>query len=79
MSMHTITQARAKLSELVREAEDDDVVVINHSRPVAVLVGIHRHEAMLEEIEDLRDRLSVYERGSEPTIPAEKLMAELGL
>lgn len=79
MSMHTITQARAKLSELVREAEDDDVVVINHSRPVAVLVGINRHEALLEEIEDLRDRLSVYERDSEPSIPAEKLIAELGL
>lgn len=79
MSMYTITQARAKLSELVREAEDADVVVVNHSRPVAILVGISRHEALLEEIEDLRDRLSVYERDGEPTIAAEKLMAELGL
>lgn len=35
-------------------------------------------DALLEEIEDLRDRLSVHERTGD-TIPADKLMTDLGL
>jgi PHD/YefM family antitoxin component YafN of YafNO toxin-antitoxin module len=51
---------------------------MNHSTPAAVLIGAERHEVMLEEIEDMRDRLSVYERTG-VTIEASKLWVELGL
>ncbi|KLI05806.1 type II toxin-antitoxin system Phd/YefM family antitoxin [Mycolicibacterium senegalense] len=73
-----ISKAKAKLSELVRQAAEEDVVLINHSTPAAVLVSAERYDALLEELEDLRDRLSVHER-SGITISADKLMAELGL
>jgi antitoxin StbD len=73
-----ITNARAHLSELVRKANDEDVVVLNHSRPAAVLISASRYEALLDEVEDLRDRLSVHEREG-VTIRADKLVAELGL
>ena len=73
-----ISKARARLSELVRQSRDEDVVLMNHSTPAAVIVSADRYEAILEEIEDLKDRLSVHERTG-VTIPAEKLMAELGL
>jgi prevent-host-death family protein len=73
-----ISKARARLSELVRQSHDDDVVLLNHSTPAAVILSVDRYEAMLEEVEDLKDRLSIHERTG-VTISAEKLAAELGL
>jgi antitoxin StbD len=72
-----ISKARARLSELVRRSQDEDVVLMNHSTPAAVIVSVDRYEALLEDLEDLKDRLSIHERGV--TIPAEKLLIELGL
>lgn len=74
----SISKAKGRLSELVRQATDEDVVLMNHSTPVAVLVAMDRYDALLDEIEDLKDRLSVHEQTG-VTIPADKLMAELGL
>jgi len=82
MQLVPITEAKAKLNELVREAEAADVVLLRHGRPAAVLVGMHRYEAILEELEDLADRLSVYESAeSEPGLRTgiDKVKAELGL
>jgi antitoxin StbD len=73
-----ISKARARLSELVRRSKDEDVVLMNHSTPAAVIVSADRYEALLDELEDLKDRLSVHERTG-VTIPAEKLLIELGL
>jgi antitoxin StbD len=73
-----ISRARARLSELVREAAETDVVLMNHGSPVAVMMSVQRYEALLEEMEDLRDLLSVYQR-EDVTIPAHKLAVELGL
>ncbi|MBY0440703.1 MAG: type II toxin-antitoxin system prevent-host-death family antitoxin [Mycobacteriaceae bacterium] len=73
-----ISQARAQLSKLVRQTADQDVILMNHGRPAAILMSAARHEALLEEIEDLRDRLSVHER-DHVTMPFSKLIAELGI
>ncbi len=73
-----ITKARAKLSELVRRSHDEDIILMNHATPAAVIVSADRYNALLEEMEDLKDRLSVHERTG-VTIPAEKLLAEQGL
>jgi antitoxin StbD len=51
---------------------------MNHSTPTAVIVSADRYEALLDELEDLKDRLSIHERAG-VTIPAEKLLIELGL
>lgn len=77
-SLVPISKAKAKLSELVRQAAEEDVVLMNHATPAAVLISAERYDSILEELEDLRDRLSVHER-SGVTISADKLMAELGL
>ncbi|OCB56280.1 addiction module antitoxin [Mycobacterium vulneris] len=76
--MVPISKAKAKLSELVRQAAEEDVVLMNHGTPAAVLISAERYDSILEELEDLRDRLSVHER-SGVTISADKLMTELGL
>jgi predicted RNase H-like HicB family nuclease len=72
----------------VTQAEDfEEVEEMAHSY-IAVATDVPRGEfdvrivgdvdALLEVIEDLRDRLSVYEREGN-TIPADKLSAELNL
>lgn len=73
-----ISEARAHLSRLVRDAANDDVVLMNHGRPAAILISAERYESLLEELEDMRDRLSVHER-EHVTMPLDKLSAELGL
>ena len=73
-----ISEARARLSRLVREAADRDIVLMNHGRPAAVLISAERYESLLEELGDLRDGLSLHER-EHVTMPLEKLVAELGL
>ena len=78
----TITDAKAKLAEVVRRAEEHDVTLLRHGRPTAVIIGYTRFEELLDRLEDLDDRISVYEsQDSEPDlrIPHGKVIAELGL
>lgn len=77
-SLVPISEAHAHLSRLVRESADDDVVLMNHGRPAAILISAERYESLMEELEDLRDRLSVHER-EHVTMPLDKLGAELGV
>lgn len=74
----SISEARAKLGELVKISEDGDVVLLKHGKPEAVLMSVRRHTAFMEEIEDLEDRLSVHEREG-LTTSLDKVLAELGL
>jgi antitoxin StbD len=73
-----ISQARARLSKLAREVAEDDIVLMNHGRRAAVLISFDRYESLLDELEDLRDRLSVHER-EHVTMPLSKFAAELGI
>lgn len=80
--LYTTTEAKAKLPEIVRRSADHVVTVLRHGRPVAVVIGHGRYESLLEQLEDLDDRLSVYEsRESDPDlrIGHDKVVAELGL
>lgn len=76
---YSIREAKAKLSEIIRDAEDEAVMISSHGKPAAVVLSPERYEGLLEEIEDLRDRLAVHESRDEPTMPFDKLVAELGL
>ena len=51
----TVTEAKARLGELLREAAEEDVVVVRHGHAAAVLVGAERYDALLEELEDLEE------------------------
>ncbi|GAB93689.1 type II toxin-antitoxin system Phd/YefM family antitoxin [Gordonia rhizosphera] len=76
---YSIREAKAKLSEIVRDAEDQPVTISNHGKRAAIVLSPERYDGLLEEIEDLRDRLAVHESRDEPTMPFDKLVAELGL
>jgi prevent-host-death family protein len=73
-----ISEAKARLSAIVRESDSEDVLLLRHGRPAAVVVSTRRYNALLEEIEDLKDRLSVHERDG-VTVGLDKVIAELGL
>lgn len=77
-----VSEAKARLSELVREAADEDVILMRHGHPVAVIIGIERLDALFEELEDARDRIALTEARETPDdmfIPLDKIKAELGL
>lgn len=73
-----ISEAKGRLAALVRDSDDDNVLLLRHGRPAAVLMSARRHEALMEEIEDLRDRLSIHEREG-LTMDLDEVAAELGL
>jgi len=78
----TITDVRLRIRELVEQLPDRDVLVLKHGHPVAVMLGHQKYERLLAYIDELEDRLSVYEARSEPKdmrIPWEKVEAEAGL
>jgi prevent-host-death family protein len=72
-----ISEAKGRLAEVVRDSEDHDVVLLRHGRPAALVIGAERFDAWMDEVEDLKDRLAVYER-DHVTISLDKLAAELG-
>lgn len=77
-----ISEAKGRLAEVVREAQDEDVVLLRHGRPAAVVIGVERLEALIEELEDARDRLALEEAKNTPDdmfIPLDKIKAEFGL
>lgn len=77
-----LTEAKNRLHEIVRQAEDDNVVLLRHGRPVAIVISPAALDNLLEEIEDLKDRCSVLEsrlESSDMRVPWEKVEVELGL
>jgi prevent-host-death family protein len=76
--MIPVSEAKARLSELIRRSDETDVFLLRHGRVAGVVISSRRYDAMLEEAEDLRDRLSIYEAEG-VTMSLDKLEADLGL
>lgn len=77
-SLVPISEAKGRLSEIVRDCDDHNVLLMRHGRAAAVVISVRRYEELLERIEDLEDRLAVYEREG-VTVGLEQVKAELGL
>lgn len=68
-----ISEAKGRLSELIRQAQDEDVQLLRDGRPAAVIVSIDRWEQLHEELEDLEDRLAYAQHKLDPhTVPWEQ-------
>lgn len=76
--MVPITEAKARLSEIVRESESRSVLLMKHGRPAAIVMSAAAYDALMEQIEDLEDRLAIHERAG-VTIGLDTLRGELGL
>ena len=76
-----LTEAKNRLHEIVRLAEDENVVILRHGRPCAVVISPPALQSLLDELEDLKDRISVLESrldSEDMRVPIEKIKAELG-
>lgn len=73
-----VSEAKGRLTELVRTADDTDVVLTRHGRPAAVVLSARRHAELMELLDDLEDRVAVVE-SDDLTIPWEQLKAQLDL
>lgn len=72
-----MSEAKSQLSALIAASDDTDVLIADDEQ-AAVLVSARRYDALLEQIEDLKDRLSVHERTGE-TISFERAADSLGI
>ena len=55
MKTTNVKTAKNKLSEILREAQVEQVVIMNHGRPVAVVIGVDSYDLahVFEMDEDL--------------------------
>ena len=77
-----LTEAKNRLHEIVRQAEDDNIVLLRHGRPVAVVISPAALQGLLDELEDLKDKISVLESrldSADMRVSLEKVKVELGL
>lgn len=61
MSTLTVTQAKARLTELVKRADKtyESIVITRNGRPKAVLMSYDELEGLLETLEIMKDRALV--------------------
>lgn len=77
-----VSEAKVRLYELVRQLPSRNVLLLRHGRPVAALLDFEGYLELLDQIDDLKDRLSVLEAEQEPAdvrVAWEKVKAEAGL
>ena len=48
MKTHTMTEAENNFSRIIREAKDDQVLITNHGKPAAVIIGFHDEDDWLD-------------------------------
>jgi antitoxin StbD len=51
---------------------------MKHGSPAAVLISARRHAELMDQLDDVEDRLAVYESEGDVTIAWERLRTELG-
>ena len=78
----SLSDMRTGLFKVIRTLSDRPVLLLRHSKPVAALLDYDRYVELLDRIEDLEDRVAVYEsreEGSDLKVPWEKVKADAGL
>jgi prevent-host-death family protein len=48
MKTHTMTEAKNDICRIIREAEKDQIVIMRHGRPAAVVIGFHDEDDWLD-------------------------------
>ncbi|AFA71844.1 prevent-host-death family protein [Gordonia polyisoprenivorans VH2] len=43
-----VSEAKGKLSELVRDADDENVLIMNYGRPAPLLISVRRFDDLME-------------------------------
>lgn len=75
----SISEARARFAALIERSSDHDIVIMNHGRPAAVLMSPEHYRSLLDELDDLQDRLAVWENADAPAMSFDHFKAELAI
>jgi len=64
----SVTELKRNFAEVLRQADDEPVAVLNHNRPEAYLLPAEVFERLINQLEDLEDAEIVRKRESGPFI-----------
>lgn len=64
----SVTELKRNYAEILKQADDAPVAVLNHNRPEAYLLPARHYERLMAYLEDLEDAKQVRERTSGPFV-----------
>ena len=44
MKTHTMTEAKNDICKIIRESEKEEIVIMRHGKPAAVVIGFHNED-----------------------------------
>jgi antitoxin StbD len=71
----SVTELKRNFAEIIKQADDSPVAILNHNRPEAYLLPAAHYERLMDYLEDLEDAKLVQERAGGPFV--EVLLDEL--
>jgi len=66
MANYSVSEARARINEVIELARTEAVEIHKHGNPVVTIVDSMKYEELLDYIEDLEDRLAILESKMDP-------------
>ena len=64
----SVTELKRNYAEILKQADDAPIAVLNHNRPEAYLLPAGHYERLMAHLEDLEDAKLVRERADGPFI-----------
>ena len=64
----SVTELKRNYANIIKQADDAPVAVLNHNRPEAYLLPAGHYERLMAHLEDLEDAKLVYERAKGPFV-----------
>lgn len=64
----SVTELKRNYADILKQADDAPIAVLNHNRPEAYLLPAGHYERLLAHIEDLEDAKLIRERADGPFI-----------
>ena len=64
----SVTELKRNYAEILKQADDAPVAVLNHNRPEAYLLPASHYERLMAYLEDLEDAKLVRERAAGPFV-----------
>ena len=64
----SVTELKRNYANILKQADDSPVAVLNHNRPEAYLVPASHYERLMNYLEDMEDAKLIRERGNGPFV-----------
>ncbi len=64
----SVTELKRNYADIIKQADDAPVAVLNHNRPEAYLLPAGHYERLMAHLEDLEDAKLVHERAKGPFV-----------